>query len=529
MGGTLAVKSVINQGSSFYFTIECACADDAEAQGKPGQQGGIFDIQDLNCLVVDDNACARQIFTTMLQSFGWSVDTVNCGNDALGAVGQRAQGDEYDVIFVDWRMPEMDGRETCERVRQLLQPDSASIVLMVMGHGRELLALRQANMPALFDGFLVKPVTASMLFDAVAEGRAKRGGFTPIAARPMPSPQRLAGLRILVVEDNLINQQVASELLINDGAMVTVAAGGQAGIDAIHAAHPLFDVVLMDIQMPDMDGYAATRIIRRHFTPQALPVIAMTANAMQSDCDAALAAGMNDHVGKPFDLAQLIGVILRHTRCGPPADTLIIPDGMAAAKLLDFDVASALRRLGGSIPIYQRALKGFIQEVDGFESAFRTAIQEKQFNDAHRILHTIKGVAGTIGAHRLADMAIKEEQLLEQQPSNAAWRELDELWLAAAQAVEAAKHYLAQMAPAPLIAAPLPSLDMAALRTGVEELQQLLAAADLEADDAFGRLREVFGTLMPDEFALIEESMEALNYPKATELCTRLLVAVSAA
>ena len=522
MGGTLAVNSVIGQGSTFYFTIDCARADEPELQG---QQGGTIDMQDLHCLVVDDNDGARQILRDMLQSFGWSVDTASCGTEALRLVEQTAKDQEYDVIFVDWRMPKMDGWETCERIRRLLRPDTSSMVMMVTAHGRELLAQQQGQMPSLFDGFLVKPVTASMLFDAVAESRAGLGKVIPITARPMVSQQRLAGLRILVVEDNPINQQVAHELLSNDGAMVSVAASGQAGIDAIDGAIHLFDVVLMDIQMPDMDGYAATRIIRQQFTQEALPIIAMTANAMPSDRDAALAVGMNDHVGKPFDLAQLIRVILQHTKWGLPVDAVIKSVGVTPDALLDFDVTSALRRLGGSIPIYQRALKGFIQEVDSFESAFRTAIQDKQYSDAHRILHTMKGVAGTIGANRLTEMVIKEEQLLEQQASNDAWRELDELWLLATQVVEAVKLYLAQMVPATNVAPPTPILDMAVLRTGIVELQQLLAAGDLKADDAFGRLQDMFGTLMPDEFALIEESIEALNYLKASELCNRLLEA----
>jgi PAS domain S-box-containing protein len=518
MGGTLAVNSVVGQGSTFHFTIDCAPADEPELQGH---QTGTIDMQDLHCLLVDDNECARKILQDMLQSFGWSVDTASCGTEALRLVEQGPKEQEYDVIFVDWRMPEMDGWETCERIRQLLRPDTCSMVMMVTAHGRELLAQRQSQMPSLFDGFLVKPVTASMLFDAVAESRTSLGKVIPITAHQLVSQQRLAGLRILVVEDNLINQQVAHELLSNDGAMVSVAASGQAGIDAIDGAVHLFDVVLMDIQMPDMDGYAATRIIRQQFTQEALPIIAMTANAMPSDRDAALAAGMNDHVGKPFDLTQLIEVILQHTKRGLPLDALITSDEKVTDEMADFDVTSALRRLGGSIPIYQRALKGFIQEVGSFESAFRTAIQDKQYSDAHRILHTLKGLSGTIGANRLTGMVIKEEQLLEQQASNDDWRELDALWLLAAQVIEAAKQYMAQMAPT--TTAPPPTLDIAVLRTRVVELQQLLAAGDLEADDAFGRLQDAFGTLMPAEFALIEESIDALNYQKATELCNRLL------
>ena len=520
MGGTLGVNSVVGQGSTFYFTIDCERADEP---GLQGQLGSTSDMQDLHCLVVDDNDCARQILGDMLQSFGWTVDTVNCGADAVRLVGQRAPDQEYDVIFIDWRMPAMDGWETCERIRKVLSPDTSAMVMMVTAHGRELLAQRHNQMPGLFDGFLVKPVTASMLFDAVSESRTSLGRVIPSTAEPIASKQRLAGLRILVVEDNPINQQVAHDLLSNDGALVSVAARGQAGIDAIDGANQIFDVVLMDIQMPDMDGYTATRIIRQQFTQEALPIIAMTANAMPSDREAALAVGMNDHVGKPFDLTQLIGVILHHTNRGLPVDAVITSDGAQPDAAVDFDVTSALQRFGGNIPIYQRALKGFIREVDSFESEFRTAIQNRQYSDAHRVLHTLKGVAGSIGASRLTEMVIQEELLLEQQASSDVWRELDELWLLASQATEVAKLYLAQTVPATKVAAAKPKVDMAVLRNGIAELQQLLAAGDMEANDVFGRLQETFGTQMPDEFALIEESIDALNYLKATELCSRLL------
>ncbi|NHZ80826.1 hypothetical protein F2P44_16315 [Massilia sp. CCM 8695] len=141
----------------------------------------------------------------------------------------------------------------------------------------------------------------------------------------------------------------------------------------------------------------------------------------------------------------------------------------------------------------------------------------------------MKGIAGTIGANRLAEMVIKEEQLLEQQAANDTWRELDELWLLAKRVIEAAKRYLAQLAPAANGAPLRPTLDIAVLRTRTVELRQLLAAGDLKADDAFGRLQDAFGTLMPDEFALIEESIDALDYLKASELCNRLLEATSIA
>ena len=187
---------------------------------------------------------------------------------------------------------------------------------MVTAHERELLSQRSAEEHALINGFLVKPVTASMLLDAVVDAKAAAmaaaQGQNPTAPRTPVKPKRLQGLRILVVEDNKINQMVAKGLLAQEGATVTLADDGQLGVTAVAAAQHTFDAVLMDVQMPVMDGYAATRAIRQELGLTALPIIAMTANAMASDRAACLAAGMNEHIGKPFELDQLVAMLLRY-------------------------------------------------------------------------------------------------------------------------------------------------------------------------------------------------------------------------
>jgi CheY-like chemotaxis protein len=185
---------------------------------------------------------------------------------------------------------------------------------MVTAHGREMLSQRSAQEQALINGFLVKPVTAAMLRDAVLDAKTAvqtaAGGHNPQAPQASAKLKRLQGMRLLVVEDNKINQMVAHGLLTAEGADVTLADDGQLGVDAVLRTVPAFDVVLMDLQMPVMDGFEATRAIRQQLGMTALPIIAMTANAMASDRAACLAAGMNDHVGKPFELDQLVTLLL---------------------------------------------------------------------------------------------------------------------------------------------------------------------------------------------------------------------------
>jgi CheY-like chemotaxis protein len=217
-------------------------------------------------------------------------------------------------------MPGMDGWETSQRIRNLRLSASAPIVVMVTAQGRETLSERSTDQRALINGFLVKPVTATMLREAVADARhadaVAARGENPAAPPPVVRRQRLQGLRILVVEDNKINQMVARGLLAQEGAEVTLANDGQLGVAAVRDAQPPFDAVLMDVQMPVMDGYAATRAIRHALGLAALPIIAMTANAMASDRAACLAAGMNEHVGKPFELDHLVATVLRLTGRG---------------------------------------------------------------------------------------------------------------------------------------------------------------------------------------------------------------------
>jgi len=315
MGGDLALDSVPGQGSNFHFTIILDTADQVPGDTEPARQRTG---SPLHMLVVDDNPTARDLLAAMARSWSWQVDVADSGAQALALVEARVRDAQpaYDAMLVDWQMPGMDGWETIARMRSIASP--APTTIMVTAHGREMLSQRSAQEQASLNAFLVKPITASMLFDTVADARAGLGNLRTRPRAASNKVGRLQGMRLLVVEDNLINQQVARELLRSEGALVEIAANGQLGVAAVAAANPPFQVVLMDLQMPVMDGYAATQAIRTELGLTDLPIIAMTANAMASDRDACLQAGMDDHVGKPFNLPHLVEVLLRHARRTPP-------------------------------------------------------------------------------------------------------------------------------------------------------------------------------------------------------------------
>ena len=449
MGGALQVSSQLGQGSVFDFTIDFGVAEQQPA--APSAKSPLAShalMQGLKCLVVDDNEIARTVLREMASSFGWQVDVAEGGHEALVAVAARMQQSRgYDVVLIDWRMPDLDGWETSCRIRELAPEGQMPLIVMVTAHDRELLAQRHLEMAPVLDGFVVKPVTASMLFDAVADARMENR--TPLAAIAMPSMQRLAGSRLLLVDDNPANQQVAGELLGNDGAQVEVVSSGPMAIAAISRQGPLPDLILMDIQMPEMDGYEATHAIQQQLGTAAPPIVAMTANAMAADRVAALEAGMADHIGKPFDLTQLIAVILKHARrdgrpllrsadgdAVPAVGPAAVDDTAGAVPLAEsgLNSAAALKRLGGLHSVYLMALRSFVVEAGKLAAQLQAARADKDKQAALPALHTLKGLAGTVGAERLAGLSQMAELALKDGSTSTAWDQL-ELVLAACPGV----------------------------------------------------------------------------------------------
>ncbi|MET3134182.1 two-component system sensor histidine kinase/response regulator [Oxalobacteraceae bacterium GrIS 1.11] len=527
MGGSLTVESATGKGSTFSFRVACRRALAPAGVAHP-QTARMLD---LRCLVVDDNACACAGLAGMLGTFGWRVDTAGSGAEALAAITRRGDEAPYDVIFVDWRMPDMDGWQTSERIRQLLPQGSPPLIVMVTAHGREMLVRREHGVQAMLDGYLVKPVTASMLFDVVLDAISSKDAANDAdQAEPVRATKwaaiprsRLAGLRLLVVEDNPANQQVARELLAFDGAMVTVAGNGRAAIEAVRDGATRYDCVLMDIQMPDMDGYAATRAIRAEPGLADLPIIAMTANAMASDRAAAIEAGMNDHIGKPFDLAQLVAAIRRHAgRDALPEAEPERPAGDALQRP-GFHGALALARFGGNIEAYRRALLGFPGASAALLAAIPATLSAQTQGGASRALHSLKGLAGTVGAQALAHIAEKMELALHAGP--APWEEAHRrLMVAGRRAAQASAELAGALAPAPPAPAPLESaLAPAALAPALVRLRQLLAASDLDALSLFTQLQRDYGARMNPELNELESAIEQFNFAVAAGHCGTML------
>jgi PAS domain S-box-containing protein len=541
MGGELVLKSELGKGSTFAFTVSLPLAPEQPRSATPLSELP----SDLRVLVVDDNQTALDVLAAMAESLGWQVDLATGGSAALAAIHQRKMAGKppYQAVFVDWQMPGMDGWETITRMKGEGIDSNSSIIVMVTANGREMLAQRSTDEQARLNAFLVKPVTASMLYDAVVEALADGSVQTTRHALEL-APQPLLGMRLLVVEDNIINQQVAQEMLSNEGAQIELADNGQLGVDAVYRAIACglpFDAVLMDIQMPVMDGYSATRLLRQNVNLSDLPIIAMTANAMASDRDACLAAGMNAHVGKPFKLGELVELLQTLTSPGGsktsstalPAPALSlgrIPEP-ALPHIDTVDMAGALERLGGNSVLYVRVLQSYLADIAGQPDKLELALGSADWGTATTLLHTLKGLSATVGASYMAAVARKAELTIKAvaTPDGALdaydIRVLHTNFRAAVVATQAVMGQVARTCAANS-AGQLESVPAAKRHDDgqalLRQLQQLLNASDMNALAVFELLQQNTNIANTDEFAKLTRAMAAFDFAQAAELCAAL-------
>ena len=411
MGGEIGVDSQPGVGSDFHFTIRLRIGNASQAAQLP--RAGAH--RDLRVLVVDDSANSREILHDLLVLLGYA-PVVEAGGAAGLAELRRAAGvgQPYQLVLLDWRMPGMDGFDVVRALRDDPPPGAPPAILLVTAYGDEEI-VREAARHGLA-GCLAKPVSASTLLDAINGACGpQRGGSPPVQApgpsepaQPAPPasvPPALRGRRVLLVEDNELNRFVATELLCDVAGMdVTIAGNGQQALD--HLRDAAFDLVLMDIQMPGMDGLQATRLIRAQPAFARLPVIAMTAHAMAGDREKSREAGMDDHVTKPFEPAQLFEVMLRWLTPVPLATVAPLPPAPAPAPAGPLvDTALGLRRCLGRDELYRKILGRYLKQRAATGNEVRAALEAGEIEAAARAAHTLVSTGSMIGAPALAELA----------------------------------------------------------------------------------------------------------------------------
>ncbi|PKV46691.1 signal transduction histidine kinase [Janthinobacterium sp. 61] len=485
MEGEIDLVSEAGVGSTFFFTARFGLAAvPRDSLPVPQQFDG------LRVLVVDDNPSAREIFVSMLTALGFEARAVFGGVLAIGAVAQaRAEGRPYGLVLMDWKMPGMNGLDTLAGIRaDAAGTDATPACIMVTAFHREALleAARQRELP--LDGVLNKPVSASTLLDQISfvfGGVTGQSRKTQRQSSYRDDERALRGAWLLLVEDNEVNQEVAQHILNDAGIRVDIASNGAIALAKIE--ENAYDGVLMDCQMPVMDGYQATRKLRQDPRYSNLPVIAMTANAMVGDKEKCLDAGMNDFIAKPIDVAQLFGTLARWIAPATPQEmTAVVAQPEAELPVIaGLKMAEAMRRVGGNATLMRKLLDRFVETQFDAMQRIVAAIENNQLETAIREAHTLKGLAGNIGAGGLADSAARVEHLLSlgshdglPQALAACTLVLDELvpkivlaMQSRGNAAEAGSAAGAQVAP----------VDRAHLEAGLRELSQLLLQDDAQA------------------------------------------------
>ncbi len=524
MQGSIWVESQPGLGSTFHFHASFERQIDAQ----PRRTLQRAELRGMRLLIVDDNDASRQILQSMAQSFGFEVDLANGCRQAIQLIeATTPTGRAYDLVLMDWKMPGMDGIACIKELH--LRMGGAPATVMVTAFGREQ-AMKDAETSGVeVRSVLTKPVTPSTLLEAIAGALGKHIDMETRTRERAVLNQvaiaQLAGARILVVEDNDMNQALVSEILQSAGMTVILAENGREALDRLDHDQ-VIDGILMDCQMPVMDGYMATREIRKRSGLATLPIIALSANAMAEDRLRALDAGMNDHIAKPIDVNQMFKTMAhwihpaKATGATPPpaaAQPVVHPGGDA---LPGIDEAAGLAVCAGNAGLYGRMLRAFRDGQRDFDARFRQALSAGDHENATRQAHTLKGNAANIGARELSAEAASLEQACRQ---HAVPDQIAVHWQAVSNGlrtvIEGLEH-LPDVEPVALTSRPVPEGAYGHLR---DQLPMLLAEGDSAAGDTFEQLKPIIDQRMPGaDLQSLEHAIHHFAYDTALACLDRI-------
>ena len=485
MEGKIWVESEKGKGSSFHFTICCKLS--AEDTLSSSTLELVKTLQGMRVLVVDDNPTARRFLFCVLDSFSFHVDTASDGKEALDKIISSSEEERpYDLVIIDWNMLGLNGIETTKQIKEHSDLRQIPFVLMVTAYRRE--DVSRAADDVGMDGFLIKPVSQSQLFDTII-GIFKNSGAGAISKKGRRiKTSHLApirGAKILLVEDNTINQEVAVELLKQAGMNVTVTNNGEEGVNTVKSQ--TFDLVLMDIQMPVVDGITATRMIREDERFKDLPILAMTAHAMSGDYKKSLEAGMNDHLTKPIHPEKLFAALLRWIKPGDRGRTSLAETDEPGEKINieipaipGVDIKQGLYHVGGNTQVYIKLLKNFHSNYKEALPQIKTCLENGETEELTRTAHSIKGVSGNIGALDLFKAAKELEMDLRENGISISSNIFSEFERALAVVVKALDSFIKDLPqPEPIGE----SMDREKLMESLTRLTALIQEGTFEAED----------------------------------------------
>ncbi|MBI3891149.1 MAG: response regulator [Candidatus Wallbacteria bacterium] len=532
MGGELTVESDPGKGSTFRFTARLRARSEAIQQIDAYSSG----IKGLRVLVADDQASVQQVLARILGRIESKVTTVGNGRAAVDAVVRAPASEPYDVLLTDWMMPVLDGIETARQVRARCGSSPGPRIILMTGYDEEL--DRETAQAAGVDGFLFKPVTRSTLFDELSRlfvARAESAQDAGAARQEMGKPLR--GARILLAEDNEINQQIAVELLGDAGASVDVAINGRVALEKLQTSPGSYDLVLMDIQMPEMDGHETSRRIRADGRFADLPIIALTAHALGEEKLRFRESGMADQITKPIDPVAMFETLRRWYRPGDTIADAPAPDRAGTSPAPDkmpqiegVDTVAGLERVAGNAGLYASLLRRFAETRAGTATDMSDAMEKRDLERARQLAHTVKGLAGNLGATTVEAAAASLEIAFRGNDPEAARAPLVRFSEELGRIVGRIASALPDVPGGTAGEASQASIPVS-LGSALGELARQLKASNLESLECFDRLREDLSrSCPPEEFSLLESSLRACDFDSALQgvekLAQRLGIAI---
>lgn len=493
MGGRLRAESQHGEGSRFWFSLCLPVGNRQDRREKIVPE----EIRKLRIAVVDDNDNAREVYRSVLADIEHPPLMFSSGYDA---VAYYVDHPLPDLFIMDYRMKGLSGVETWMKLQDKLDWELNSRILLITAYGRDDV-IREAQKAGI-DQILMKPILKPKLMDTILQmyhtgSQSPIGGHGPSAIQ---IPQTIRGASILLAEDNEINRQVATELLQNQGFRVTVACNGQEVLQCLEESAEPFDLILMDLQMPVLDGYQATEALRKSYPAEGLPVLALSADVIEGVAQRIEEAGMQGHIAKPINPAQLFREMERWIKPGSrvPVDILKAPEPVAQitfgelqSRLQSFNLGEGLERLSGNIQEYGKLLLRFRESNEGIVDRYQEQLTAGEMEEAKRTIHTLKGVAGNIGAYTLSQLAKTAEGQMteaagEDKPgmNSGTMENLRQALRQVIDEIDGIAHLFQATAPHPGI--PLSAAEAA---EALRELEELLDTYDTEAEERFEALK----------------------------------------